>query len=442
VITRARLSVAAALAWALAGCASGGVPVLEPLRGLDERRPVVVLPGITGSKLRDRDTGRVVWGDFRSLFLPRDGGYRLALPIGDGADRLEAHEAVLGLGSGPVRIDFYAQLLELLEANGYRRGDLAEPRPDANAFVFWYDWRRGSDVAAAALADRLEALRRARGDEVLEVDLICQSNSARVARYLLKYGGADLEDAERGLGRPPPRLRVARLILAGTANGGGLGVLEDLLGGRRFVPWVGRRFLPEVLFTFAAVYEELPAYLRRPFVDAGGRPLEVDLYDPTSWERHGWSVFAPQVARRLERRERGDLFGEVADRRRHLAASLERALRLDALLRRDAPGFGATRFYSIQNAYEPTPERALLTERRGRWRVAWPGTGTLAHDTLRRSVALVPGDGFATLASQAWLSPQEEGAFAAPPFYVPARHRSILFTGEAKRRVLEILASR
>ena len=340
-------------------------------------------------------------------------------------------------------MDFYAQLLDLLESNGYRRGDLAEPRPDANAFVFWYDWRRSSDVAAAALADRLEALRRARGDEVLEVDLICQSNSARVARYFLKYGGADLEDAERGLGRPSPRLRVARLILAGTANGGGLGVLEDLLGGRRFVPWVGRRFLPEVLFTFESVYEELPAYLRRPFVDAGGRSLEVDLYDPASWERHGWSVFAPEVASRLERRARADLFGEAADRRGYLAASLERALRLDALLRRDAPGFGATRYYSIQNAYEPTPERALLTERHGRWRVAWPGAGTLERDVvLRRSVAPVPGDGFATLTSQAWISPQEAAALAAPPFYVPARHRGILFTAEAKRRVLEILASR
>jgi hypothetical protein len=440
--TRARLFVAVVLAWALAGCASGGVPVLEPLRGLDERRPVVVLPGVTGSKLRDRDTGRVVWGDFRSLFLPRDGGYQLALPISDGEDRLQAHEAVLGLNAGLFQIEFYAQILDLLEANGYRRGDLADPRPDATAFVFWYDWRRGSDVAAAALADRLEALRRARGDEVLEVDLICQSNSARVARYFLKYGGADLEDAERGLARPPPHLRVGRLILAGTANGGGLGVLADLIGGRRFVPWVGRRFQPEVLFTFPAVYEELPAYLRRPFVDTDGRPLDVDLYDPASWESFDWSVFEPEVERRLERRGRVDLFGDAAERRRHLAASLDRALRLDALLRRDAPGFGATRYYSIQNAYEPTRERALLRERRGRWGVAWTGSGAGDHEALRRSVAPVPGDGFATLASQSWISAQEEAAHAAPPFYVPARHRAILFTAEAKRRLLEILASR
>jgi hypothetical protein len=337
---------------------------------------------------------------------------------------------------GILPVDFYGQILELLEANGYVRGDLAAPDPNANLYVFPYDWRRGSDLAAAELSERLEALRRARGDAVLEVDLICQSNAARVARYFLKYGGASLSEAERGTAAPPAEIRVDRLILVGTANGGGLDVLPDLLEGRRFVPFLGRRFLPEVLFSFPAVYEELPAYAapsQPRFVDGEGRPVEVDLQDAADWERLGWSVFAPRARERLERRARFDLFGDEAARRRHLADSLERGRRLAHLLRRDAPGFGTTRYYSIQNAYVPTPERAVLVERDGTWRVRW-------YDE-RTGSGHAPGDGFATLESQAWISHQEQAALAAPPFYVPARHRAILFHLEAKRRILEILAA-
>ena len=91
----------------------------------------------------------------------------------------------------------------------------------------------------------------------------------------------------------------------------------------------------------------------------------------------------------------------------------------------------------MQNAYQPTPERVALVERRGRWHVEWPRSASL--DRPGRVAQLVPGDGFATLESQSWLSPQEEASLAAPAFYVPAPHRAILFTGEAKRRILEIL---
>ena len=46
---------------------------MEPLARAEVRTPVVLIPGITGSKLRDRDTGTVRWGNTRSLFFPRDG---------------------------------------------------------------------------------------------------------------------------------------------------------------------------------------------------------------------------------------------------------------------------------------------------------------------------------------------------------------------------------
>ena len=43
--------------------------------------PVIVVPGITGTRLRDGESGKLVWGSARNVFFPRDGGYRLALRV-------------------------------------------------------------------------------------------------------------------------------------------------------------------------------------------------------------------------------------------------------------------------------------------------------------------------------------------------------------------------
>ena len=86
----------------------------------------------------------------------------------------------------------------MLEANGYTLGDLDDPRPGESLFVFDYDWRRGNVESARMLSQALERLRVARGESALSVDLICQSNAARLARYYLKYDGASLADAEAG----------------------------------------------------------------------------------------------------------------------------------------------------------------------------------------------------------------------------------------------------
>ena len=77
------LCISVALA---AGCAASQAPVLEPPRATVARVPVVVIPGVTGTRLRNVETGRVVWGKAGSVFYPRDGGYSLALPIDQQGD--------------------------------------------------------------------------------------------------------------------------------------------------------------------------------------------------------------------------------------------------------------------------------------------------------------------------------------------------------------------
>lgn len=429
---------------ALAGCAAAPPPRLPALLAAEERTPVVLLPGITGSRLRERATHRTVWGSFRAVLLPRDGGYSLARPLRPDSPRrgaLEAHEPVWDIRAllGLIDVDFYARLAHLMEAHGYRTGDPDDPAPGENFFVHPYDWRQGTVAAARELLRRLEALRASRGEERLRVHLICQSDASQVARYLLKYGGASLDEAEAGAAAPPPGIEVGKLILVGSAAGGALGSLEDLDRGRRFLAGVGRRFLPEVLFTFPSLYQALPAYRDDLFFDEDGESVDADPFDAADWERYGWSIFSPESARRVARAGRPDLFGSVAERRRFLRATLDRARRLHRLLGRDVPGFSAAEIHVLGNGYLATPERALLVREDGRWRTYFSGDERVRSDPYLATLASAPGDGHATLTSQSWLSPQERAVLAREPVSVPVYHSRIILDPGAQRWILELL---
>jgi hypothetical protein len=429
----------------LPGCASKKPPIHPALVEVPRPTPVVLLPGITGSVLRERESGHVLWGRARNLFWPRDGGYSLARPLNgpaEGGDPIEASGPVLAVKLlGLFRYEVYAPLVRLMESNGYRLGDLADPGADETFFVFPYDWRYGNVEASRELSRALERLRRARGEEMLRVHFICQSNAGRIVRYFLKFGDASLEQAEAGLARPPKRVRAGKLILVGTDNGGALDSLRTLNRGRTYLPLLGRRILPETIFTFESVFETLPAYGTDRFFDGDGQALDVDLFDAESWRRYGWSVFDPEVRRRLDKRSREDLFGDEAARLGYLAGVLDRTRRIHALLARDVENPGDTRYYLVQNAYRPTGHRVMLTQdEKGEWNTVFSSDRPVSKNPYLYSLATVPGDGYATQESQTWISPQERAAMARPPVYVQAKHRDIIRHPATQRWILEFLA--
>jgi hypothetical protein len=430
-----------ALGWVGAGCAGGSAPVVEPLRDRDPKVPVVILPGITGSQLRHRETGRIVWGNSRSLFAPHDGFYALARPIDPAVeDPIEASAPLLRLRVlGLVSIDVYGSLVRVLEEHRYVVGDVSAPRAEDTLYVFPYDWRYGNVEAASVLAGFLERVRRARGEAVLHIHLVCQSNAARIGRYFVKYGAEPLEVAESGSAGPPETVRVAKLILVGTANGGSLRALKELDRGRRYVPGVGRTNLPETAFTFTSLYEALPIYRDDLFFDDTGAPVEVDLYDADSWRRYGWSIYRDDVRRRLERGGGPRGFGSPEQRHDFLARALRDARRLQLLLGADSAGFRGPSYYLLQNAGVPTDERAMLVEKDGEWRTVFSWEKPVKKDPDLSDLALAPGDGHATLESQLWLSPQEQGAMARPPVDIDERHRQMIVHPSAKRWILEFL---
>lgn len=427
------------------GCGSKKPPIVSVVRDATSRNPVVLIPGISGSRLVDTADGTLVWGRSGNFFLPRDGGRRLILPIDAQLrerDTLRPAGAVLGFKLlGVYEIDIYQSLITALEANGYKLGDLDDPRPGDSLFVFAYDWRRGNVETARALSGALDRLREARGDPPLAVDLICQSNAATVARYYIKYDGAPLEEAEAGRARPSDRVRVERLILVGTANGGALSLLRDFNLGRSYVPLVGRRFQPETLFTMPSMYEALPVYRADHFFDEEGNAIDADPFDPQDWKRYGWSIYGKKAARRLKKVEQQNpALGDEAGRAAFLAQRLADARRLDALLRLDVPGFGGTRYYDLQNLYKPTSDRALLRQRKGRWQTVFNEDRPVRKNPYLFQLASTPGDGHATWASQDWLSPQELAARSGRTVSIPTVHRRIVVHPATHRLILEALA--
>lgn len=423
-------------------CCSPQPATLTPLPRAEKKTPVVFVPGVTGSKLRDVKSGRTVFGLGSNVIVPHDGGYGIALPISakpDGLPALEAFAVVDRVRFAFHEVEVFGPLMEHLQANGYRQGDLDAPVATADLFPFPYDWRQDAVLGAGRLAEQLDRLRRVRREEELRVALICQSTGAYVCRYLLKYGGAPLADAEAGRAGPLPWLRVTKAILISSSNGGSIRTLRELDRGRRYVRVIGRVLEPEVFFTFRSLYQDLPCLRRDLFVDLEGRTLRVDVCDPADWERYGWSVFGRDAARRLERDPRPDLFGSPTERRSYLATVLERAVRFQRLLRRDIEGFGATRYFLIQDGSLQTPDRAVLARREGEWTTLVTGDALLAErpDLLRRVTAM--GDGHATRASQLWLSPQELAAMPLEPFYVEGGHFALVHDPATRAHLLEVL---
>lgn len=427
-----------ALSLLVMACSAQPPPRLLPLVEQPERTPVILVPGITGTELVD-PAGEVHWGRAGNLFRPRDGGYGLAVPLVDGSpDPLRAGEVMEQISlAGIAKKPIYGSILDLLLANGYTRGDLENPTRQADLYLFGYDWRRENTITAGQLFERLEALSRVRGEDPLPVTLICQSNGGHICRWLAKYGGASLEEAAAGGAAPPVAIEIERIVFIGTANGGSARILRELHRGRKYLPVVGRKLLPETLFTFRSLYQDLPAYREDLFVDPAGRPLEVDLYQAETWQHYGWSAFAPETAGRMDRRP--DLFGDSDDRKEFLQRALDDGRQMQRLLKQDVDGFSVGKYFLIQNVYKPTPDRTVLLRQDEGWEMRLTGDPDLRRDTYLSSLVSAPGDGHAALPSQIWLSPQELAVLQGEPFHILGAHFEMILDRGTHRRLLDFL---
>lgn len=263
------------------------------------KRPIVIIPGILGSELVNRKTGKIVWpSGFRSP--SRD----LALPISPdlaaNRDDLYARNVLLSLRfAGLSEVNVYRPLFSALQQyGGYEEGDWNNPGADGDRdkfYAFAYDWRRDSVEAARELVRRLDALKKKLNRPDLRFTILAHSMGGLVARYAAMYGDADLP-ADGSAPQPTwaGAAHIQRIIMFGVPNEGSAEGFATIIKGYSLTEGTRPRirfFTPltkRVVFSSPAVFELLAHAVAQRFLDQDLKPMRVDLYDPANWKLYGW----------------------------------------------------------------------------------------------------------------------------------------------------------
>ncbi len=345
---------------------------MEIARLRKPRHPLIFIPGFLGSKLRDPRTGRVLWGNMSNI-LTHDHCDRLACPLGPavpgGQDDLEAfalYESLWG-------VEYYRKTLRILkQAGGYQLGDISNPAPGDNAFVFVYDWRKDIAETTGRFAQALERLQASLGGSGVTFDIVAHSQGGLIARYYALYGGRDVLDREEPLPDGAGAARLNKVILVGTPNQGTLEAMKILhLGLKKgFTPMD-----PSVTFTMPALYQMLPPPAAVHFSSLDGTPVHMDLYDPDLWQRQKLSVFSPAsqevIARKIHLQGGGanalkERNGEYRD---FLQRQLVRARHFQSALEAPPLGGKGPAFYAFGSDCVPTLKSAVTIEEKGETRI-------------------------------------------------------------------------
>jgi hypothetical protein len=444
---RLRLIAAAAFALLLLiGCTAGILPNRPDLgllygRGArshgPDRNPVIVIPGLTGSKLVEGPTGRVVWGAFAGDYAKpeRPADARLiALPMREGAALRDLRDNVRSDGvlerlrvkvlGVPINVRAYFQILEALGAGGYRdeslvlSGEVDWGDDHFTCFQFDYDWRRDNVENAQRLHRFIQEKRTyVRGETKrrfgidrpnLKFDVVSHSMGGLLLRYYLRYGASDLpEDGSMPEVSWAGAANIERAILVAPPNAGSLESLVQLVEGKGYGPFA--RYPPSLLGTFPSGYQMLPRG-RHAMVLAEGAPVE-DLFDPELWRRMQWGLASREAEETISW-----LLPDEADpaaRRRialdHQRKALQRASRFTAALDQQARGPDGLQLFLIAGDAIATPRRAVV------------GTGAEALSI----VATGPGDS-KVLRSSALMDERLDAVWS-PSLRSPVEWHTVMF---------------
>ena len=347
------------------------------------RNPVIVIPGMMGSKLQTAD-GRTVWGAFDSKSIDPDNEDDVRLlccPIG-GSNLSEFDDGVYATGvldSMTIEIaglalsrQAYLNILRMLGVGGYRDEELglagAIDYGDAHftCFQFPYDWRRDNTDNARQFHKFLlekkayiEAERKRRfGIEVpVKFDIVAHSMGGLLARYYLRYGNTGpFVDGQLPELNWSGAEHVDRVILIGTPNNGSAKSMVTMHEGLSFSV-VLDSFPSGMVATLPSIYQLLPNG-PEPVVFDEKTGEALDHYDIETWDRRGWGMLNPDQDGVLQQ-----LMPEIAtsqERRAvakdHVAMCLARAKRFHYLLNIPAIAPAGTTLHLFAGDAIPTVE--------------------------------------------------------------------------------------
>ncbi len=400
-----------ALRWLIACLALGGAactsqesaPDLERLyamqSGKADQPPLVLVHGYMGARLVEPDTGREIWPGTGKVDY---GG--LALQIDP--QTLKGHPGNLepsGLAQGASSLALDGRILEVLEEAGrYVRAEAGEPSPPGNShyYVFVYDWRRDNIDTVRQLDRFLAQIRADHDDPDLKVDIVAHGIGGLITRYYLRYGTLDtLDDNDFPVNSYGAQF-VRRVVLVGVPNLGTVVTVRALTDGRPGAH--SQQVRPEVLATMPSTFQVLPHPITTAMVDTAGEELDRDLFEARTWRDFQWSIYDPEVRRRIAGR-----FADPAEARRYLELldryfdkTIERARRFVWSLTVPADEL-PVRYIIIGGSCELTPKSVLVEEIDDRVLARlWPAEVVGRRDGVDyMRLLLEPGDGIVTKSS-------------------------------------------
>ena len=375
-----------------------------------QRNPVIVIPGILGSKLEEPGMKTPVWGAFTYGAADPDypaGARLVALPMAKGKPLSELRDSVVpttvldsveidvALLVRGLEIDAYDEIIKTLAAGAYRDEtiELAMSGPvnqgeHFTCFQYAYDWRRDISEQAVILHERVvhaqqSAMEGFDLDAPPRVDIVAHSMGGLVLRYYLRYGTQQLpEDGSLPELNWAGAEHIERAIIIGTPSAGSVLSLTQLVEGVNYVGLITPTYRPAVLGSMPSIYQLLPRVRHQRVVDeATGEP--IDFLDAEVWKQNGWGLADPDDAktRRWLLPDVEDAAERDAIAYEHLEKCLARAKQTFAAL--DAPPANKPehlRMVLYAGDVDETPD-VISVDAKGRLKIKShaPGDGTVTR---------------------------------------------------------------
>ncbi|MEZ6090349.1 MAG: hypothetical protein R3C05_20450 [Pirellulaceae bacterium] len=379
-----------------------------------QRNPVIVIPGLLGSRLVQQSSGREVWGTIDSREAnPNDpeNAALLAIPMVEGARLADLRDDVVSDGpldrlkirilGIPIHVSAYENILNTLGVGGYHDPSLANEasiNENYNCFQFHFDWRRDISESVMLLHEFVlrqraisqENYRRRFGidNPDLKFDVVAHSMGSLILRYYLRYGPQPLpEDGTLPNLTWEGTRYIERAIMVAPPNQGSTLTLKELIAGSKF-----SSFLPiypaAVLGTMPAVYQLLPRPRSGLIVQKDDHGKAIDISDPDVWEQLQWGLTSPDQDHLLQA-----MLPEVKGREsrvriadEHRRKCLARAAQMHAALDIPATPPPSVQLHLFAGSSEPTSERMAIDMRTGDYEYI----GTAAGDgTVTRTSAIM-----------------------------------------------------